>query len=219
MINIIGTIYDNSVQHTVALADQILDQSYKNGKKQNLINAELDERINSLNSQLNNNKGFFASFEDLQQKVSSPTVGDYAVVLNDNACAYAMCQQAGQWTLTEVQFEQQMPSLEGYVTQEDLQQSLASKQDKLVSGSNIVTINGNSLLRSGNIQVQGGDSGSGDGIKHAIITSAEYEALEEYDHDTIYFIIENGEWGFGDNFPIILNDYWAFGGAFPLTLL
>jgi hypothetical protein len=66
MINIIGTIYDNSVQHTVALADQILDQSYKNGKKQNLINAELDERINSLNSQLNNNKGFFASLEDLQ---------------------------------------------------------------------------------------------------------------------------------------------------------
>lgn len=38
---------------------------------------------------------------------------------------------------------------------------ISSKQDKLISGTNIKTINGNSILGSGNITIEGGSGGSG----------------------------------------------------------
>jgi hypothetical protein len=53
----------------------------------------------------------------------------------------------------------------GYATTGDVQTALASKQDTLVSGTNIKTINNESLLGSGNIDIQGGSSyTAGDGI-------------------------------------------------------
>lgn len=72
-----------------------------------------------------------------------------------------------------------IPSLDGYATEEwvnsqgyltehqDISQlatkaELATKQDKLVSGTNIKTVNGNSLLGEGNIEIQGGGSGISD---------------------------------------------------------
>lgn len=45
----------------------------------------------------------------------------------------------------------------GGVTQKQLQDGLATKQDKLVSGTNIKTINGSSILGSGNITISGGE--------------------------------------------------------------
>ena len=44
-------------------------------------------------------------------------------------------------------------------SKEDLNNQLANKQDKLISGTNIKTINGTSLLGSGDIVIQGGGSG------------------------------------------------------------
>ena len=46
---------------------------------------------------------------------------------------------------------------------DDVQDALDGKQDTLVSGENIKTINGNSLLGSGNIDIQGG---SGDTVSY-----------------------------------------------------
>lgn len=48
--------------------------------------------------------------------------------------------------------------------------SYANKQDKLVSGTNIKTINGNSLLGSGNIVIQGG--GGGDTVTYTQTVSS-----------------------------------------------
>lgn len=45
-----------------------------------------------------------------------------------------------------------------FATNDDLE----TKQDKLVSGTNIKTVNGNSLLGEGNIEIQGGGSGISD---------------------------------------------------------
>ena len=42
-------------------------------------------------------------------------------------------------------------------------QDISGKQDKLVSGTNIKTINGTSILGSGNITISGGSSGGGNG--------------------------------------------------------
>jgi len=46
------------------------------------------------------------------------------------------------------------------LTQEAAEVALNKKQDKLVSGTNIKTINGNSLLGSGNITIEGGSGGT-----------------------------------------------------------
>ena len=46
-----------------------------------------------------------------------------------------------------------------------------SKQDLLVSGTNIKTINGNSLLGSGDLIISGGGSSNLDGLTDVIITT------------------------------------------------
>ena len=57
---------------------------------------------------------------------------------------------------------------------------ITTKQDTLVSGSNIKTINGTSLLGAGNIEV----------AKEWIGTQAEYDALPTKDNNTTYYITE-----------------------------
>ena len=58
----------------------------------------------------------------------------------------------------------EIPSLEGYLTETEAsetyatKQEVSSKQDQLVSGTNIKTINGQTLLGEGNIEIQGGIS-------------------------------------------------------------
>jgi len=47
--------------------------------------------------------------------------------------------------------------------------SIANKQDTLVSGNNIKTINGESLLGSGDIEITGGDSGGVSGINYSSV--------------------------------------------------
>lgn len=65
----------------------------------------------------------------------------------------------------------------------------SNKQNKLVSGTNIKTINNQSLLGEGNITISGG----GEGIKKEILTRAEYTALANnnaLDEDTLYLVLE-----------------------------
>ena len=61
----------------------------------------------------------------------------------------------------------------GYATYVYLAQELAKKQNTLVSGSNIKTINGESILGSGNIQIQGGggDGGLSEKLLSILITA------------------------------------------------
>ena len=83
----------------------------------------------------------------------------------------------------------------------------SGKQDTLVSGTNIKTINNESLLGSGNIEIQGGgetySAGEGIGIDADNIisvtgnyetivelTQAEYDALTSYDKNTTYVITD-----------------------------
>lgn len=49
-----------------------------------------------------------------------------------------------------------VPDMSGYVTEEELASALLGMQPTLVSGENIKTINGKSLLGSGNIEISGG---------------------------------------------------------------
>lgn len=64
---------------------------------------------------------------------------------------------------------------------------LAKKQDTLVSGTNIKTINNQSIVGSGNITIQGG----GTGVNVSVLTQAEYDALATKDASTLYLIKNN----------------------------
>ena len=57
---------------------------------------------------------------------------------------------------------------------------ITTKQDKLISGTNIKTVNGTSLLGSGNIEI----------AKEWIGTQAQYDALPTKDNNTTYYITE-----------------------------
>lgn len=113
-------------------------------------------------------KGSVNTYDDL------PSSADPGFVYNvlSNGANYA-------WTGTEwdelgatvnldnYALKTEIPSLEGYATQTWVEskgyltehQSLAGKQDILVSGTNIKTINGNSILGSGDITISGGSGG------------------------------------------------------------
>lgn len=60
-------------------------------------------------------------------------------------------------------------------------------QETLVSGTNIKTINNQSILGSGNITIQGG-SGGGETVIE--LTQAQYDALSAYAPDTTYIITD-----------------------------
>lgn len=79
-------------------------------------------------------------------------------------------------------------------------------QETLVSGTNIKTINNQSILGSGNITIQGG-SGGGENIVE--LTQAQYDALTEYAEDTTYIIT--------DATPINMDDYATTGTVNTLS--
>ena len=100
---------------------------------------------------------------------------------------------------------------EGFINsgqaQTQIDNAVNGKQDTLVSGENIKTINNQSLLGSGNIEIQGGgetySAGEGIGIDADNIisvtgnyetivelTQAEYDALTSYDKNTTYVITD-----------------------------
>ena len=80
------------------------------------------------------------------------------------------------------------------------QSSLSGKQDTLVSGTNIKTINNESILGSGNITIQGGGSGA----TVIEVTQAQYDALVSagtLDLTALYIIT--------DATPIDISNYWT----------
>lgn len=80
---------------------------------------------------------------------------------------------------------------------DSLDKEMATKQDLLVSGTNIKTINSQSLLGEGNIEIESGSNpvtyGSGTQPQvHTIlvVTQSEYDAISSKDPNTQYLIVE-----------------------------
>lgn len=69
------------------------------------------------------------------------------------------------------------------VIDERIDNKIATKQDTLVSGANIKTINNESILGEGNINISGGGS-------VVNLTQTEYDALETKDPNTLYNITD-----------------------------
>lgn len=84
--------------------------------------------------------------------------------------------------------------LMSYVTNSYLDEKMAYKQDDLVSGENIKTINGESILGEGDIVIQGGGSVDMDGyLRQETLTQEEYDALATVEEDVLYVIEDAAE--------------------------
>ena len=91
----------------------------------------------------------------------------------------AIADMATKTWVGEQGFLTEHQNISNLATKQELTEGLAAKQDTLVSGTNIKTVNGESLLGSGDITV----------VKSKIMTQQEYDELGEKDNNTVYFIV------------------------------
>lgn len=87
---------------------------------------------------------------------------------------------------------------------------VSNKQDKLVSGSNIKTINGNSLLGSGDIVISGGGGGSvdvsGKQDKIRIVKSDDLQMPFLAEVDTYYYVRNKQNFGVTITLPFVSDE-------------
>ena len=160
-LNIIGTLFDNSINHVVALANQIKD--LRLNKNQQDINEDLYEQISISKNTKEKCKGYFDSISALTQYISSPEVGDWAIVRDSNVgkCYVFNCINKGIWYNTEQEYETPEIDIINYPRKTDFK-----------------TINNQSIIGEGNIQISGGEGG-GSGANGADGKSAYELAVQQ----------------------------------------
>lgn len=169
------------------------------------VNEEIETLRSSLQSKIDakQDKGDYALKSDIPTKVSELTndsnfvteaevSGDLAGKADKTYVdeQLATKQPAGDYAL-----KSELPDVSGLATKEEVTTGLSSKQDTLVSGTNIKTINSQSLVGSGNIDTQDiptlyvrryknvSDTDGFDKVQNAILTKKPF---------LIYFDVEEG---------------------------
>lgn len=168
-----------------------------------LTNYYTKEQVNALIptvptkvSELENDSGYITGYTE-----ADPTVPSHvkAITQNDINSWNGKSNFSGDYN--ELTNKPTIPSTEGFITTEQLTQGLATKQDILVSGTNIKTINNQSILGEGNITIEGGASGAG----YTIATLFDGEASVTGEE---YALSDNI-----DNYDLILTTTCVFGSA------
>lgn len=88
--------------------------------------------------------------------------------------------------------------------------TVAQYERASVNPDSIAFVVEDGTIRTHNFTFGGKSKNEGD-KKHVFLTQEEYDALEEYDENSIYFILEPGE-----DDPIYT--MWVFDGLFPVIL-
>ena len=136
-----------------------------------------------------NSQGFLKEHQDISNlatkselSTKQDTINDLETIRSGAAKGATALQSVPSEYVTETELNNK-----GYLTSVPDTYALKSeipdintKQDTLVSGTNIKTVNGTSLLGSGNIEV----------AKEWIGTQAQYDALPTKDNNTTYYITE-----------------------------
>lgn len=123
-----------------------------------------------------------------------------ATQLANSAYEDALADVEGEATIRELKDAETLASAKSFATSSIdsrsaiLNARIDGKQDNLVSGTNIKTINGNNILGSGNIEIQGGGGSSytfTDGVSESGGTvSADMEYIESALYDSIGEIVD-----------------------------
>lgn len=169
LINIIGTIFDNSIEHVVALAHQIKD--LKLNKNQQDINEDLYEQIRISKETKEKSKGYYDSYQSLIQNVPQPEIGDWAIVKNssDNKWYIYKCIVKGSWRNTGETYSQEI-NLSGYTKTSDFK-----------------TVNGQSIIGEGNIEINEGGQQYSLANENAdgLMSKESYSSLQTIKNETL----------------------------------
>ena len=152
----------------VITVDTEMNSESTNPVQNKAITNTITNLSNSVDEKLSNKqpKGDYALKSDITPLATKSEVAEDVAQLN---ASLNEKQPKGDYALkTEIPTKvSQLSNDSNYQTAEDVNLATAglatksevnSKQDTLVSGTNIKTINGNSLLGSGNIEIQGGST-------------------------------------------------------------
>ena len=124
----------------------------QNGYDEYIYVNESWEKIGSTNIDLSQ----YATKDYVNQQISTAVTG-----LATKEFVTSSISSATQDMATNASVSAQLTqALQSYVTSETFTSALAGKQDTLISGTNIKTINGQSILGEGNIDIQGGSTGT-----------------------------------------------------------
>lgn len=169
-INIIGTFFDNSIEHVVALAHQIKD--LRLNKNQQEINEDLYDQIRITRETKDKCKGYFDNYYSLSLNVPTPSIGDWAIVKNidDGKWYIYKCVVEGYWKGTTEEYTSAI-NLGEYTKRSDLK-----------------TINGESILGEGDIEINNEVADSG---RDGLMSSESYISLLTIKNETIPQIRED----------------------------
>lgn len=143
-------------------------------------------------SELTNDEGFVNSGEVETQITNKGYITGYTEsdpVFQASAASGISEQDITNWN-NKLDSSALTPYYTSAQTDTAISNATSGKQDTLVSGTNIKTINNQSLLGSGNIEIQGGSGGSANIIE---LTQTEYDALTAYTEGAMYVITDAQE--------------------------
>lgn len=176
---------------------------------------DLGINIPTKTSDLNNDSGFLTEHQDISGKVDkvagkSLSTNDFTTEekqklagIDAGANKYVLPENVvedSNYVHTDNNFsteeKNKLNSLENY-DDTDLKNKINNKQDKLTSGSNIKTINGNSILGEGNIEIEGTG-----GITSTVITSIQVvDSLPETEETGVLYLVKES------STPAVVNLY------------
>ena len=159
-----------------------------------------------------NSQGFLKEHQDISNlatkaelETKQDTINDLETIRSGAAKGATALQEVPSEYVTETELNNKgyLTSVpDTYALKSDIP-DITTKQDTLVSGTNIKTINGNSLLGSGDITIEGG-SGNVDlsdyytktqtnalvspKLSQVTLTQAEYDALQTKENNVLYVI-------------------------------
>lgn len=171
-LNIIGTLFDNSIEHVVALAHQIKD--LRLGKNQQDINEDIYKEIQVAKETKDKSKGYYDSYQSLIQNVPIPEIGDWAVVKNSNDDKWYVykCVVKGYWKETDEEYSHEI-NLAPYVKKDEFK-----------------TVNGQSILGEGDIET-GDKYELADQNTDGLLSKDLYSSLLTIKNETLPQIQEN----------------------------
>lgn len=168
--------YSSIDEITDALNDIYPDDNNSGEGGGGSIDVDVDDKLSTTSTNPVQNKAITNALNNKANLSDIPSLTGYATE---------------NWVLNK-KYLTEHQDLSDYATKADLNK----KQDVLVSGQNIKTINGQDIFGSGDITIES------DGVKKWEGTRAEYNALGTYDENTLYIITdENVEYAKKTDIP------------------
>lgn len=220
-INIIGTFFDNSIEHVVALASQIKD--LRLNKNQQDINEDIYNEIGEITEETEEIKQDIALLKEEDQKIYTRITfveEDLESVHQEFVDIRQEIEDKHEEINQKVdsKFEEIDEDLNSVHNQLEIISDINFEELKDI-GETIEDIHRDTKELDERISEI--ESHGSDGIKHRLVSQKEYEALESYEKNTLYIIVDFDDHAsvFGDKFPFILGGSASkFGDTFPFTL-